>query len=62
MISKLAAAEASKAAGKSTKKPERPLHVVKLKRIPYGLFEKQLWEYFTQFGKVVRVRVARNVK
>ncbi|KAK5968228.1 RRM domain-containing protein [Trichostrongylus colubriformis] len=22
----------------------------------------QLWEYFTQFGKVVRVRVARNVK
>ncbi|KJH41712.1 hypothetical protein DICVIV_12306 [Dictyocaulus viviparus] len=41
---------------------EKEIHVMKIKRIPYGFFEKQLWEYFTQFGKVVRVRVARSVK
>ncbi|VDN28871.1 unnamed protein product [Cylicostephanus goldi] len=47
---------------KTPEKKEQSLHVVKIKRIPYGLFEKQLWEYFTQFGKVIRVRVARSVK
>ncbi|CAJ0597874.1 unnamed protein product [Cylicocyclus nassatus] len=47
---------------KPAEKKEQTLHVVKIKRIPYGLFEKQLWEYFTQFGKVIRVRVARSVK
>ncbi|VDL66706.1 unnamed protein product [Nippostrongylus brasiliensis] len=68
MISKsAAAAEATKSTGKDRKKKKnakkaKSLHVIKLKRIPYGLFEKQLWEYFTQFGKVVRVRVARSLK
>ncbi|KAE9417046.1 hypothetical protein Angca_003161, partial [Angiostrongylus cantonensis] len=44
------------------KKKDENLHVVKIKGIPYGFFEKQLWEYFTQFGKVVRVRVSRSLK
>ncbi|ETN68178.1 hypothetical protein RB195_009614 [Necator americanus] len=63
MISKLAASQNRNSDEKSPKpKKEKPLHVVKIKRIPYGLFEKQLWEYFTQFGKVIRVRVARSLK
>ncbi|VDM57701.1 unnamed protein product, partial [Angiostrongylus costaricensis] len=30
-------------------------------RIENDVFQ-QLWEYFTQFGKVVRVRVSRSLK
>ncbi|KAJ1365523.1 hypothetical protein KIN20_025883 [Parelaphostrongylus tenuis] len=43
-------------------KKKDEIHVVKIKRIPYGFFERQLWEYFTQFGRVKRVRVARSLK
>jgi nucleolar protein 15 len=28
--------------------------------LPYGFFEKEMLKYFTQFGKVVNVRVARS--
>ncbi|KAI3413555.1 hypothetical protein GPALN_011045 [Globodera pallida] len=37
-------------------------HVVRLRHIPYGFFEKELSGYFSQFGDVKRVRVVRNKK
>ncbi|KAL3090230.1 hypothetical protein niasHS_006682 [Heterodera schachtii] len=37
-------------------------HVVRLRHIPYGFFEKQIHGYFSQFGDVKRVRVMRNKK
>ena len=40
--------------------PERG--VVYLGRIPYGFFEKELRGYFSQFGKVTRLRLSRNKK
>ncbi|KAM3723528.1 MKI67 FHA domain-interacting nucleolar phosphoprotein-like [Dirofilaria immitis] len=33
-----------------------------IKHIPFGFFEKELLKYFSQFGTVRRVRVARNKK
>lgn len=36
--------------------------VVYLGRIPYGFFEEQMLEYFSQFGEVTRLRLARNKK
>ena len=36
--------------------------VLRLSHIPYGFFEKELYGYFSQFGKVLRVRVLRNKK
>ena len=31
-------------------------------RIPYGFFEEQLKQYFSQFGEVTRIRLSRNKK
>jgi len=35
---------------------------IKLSHIPYGFFEEQIASYFSQFGRVIRVRVARSIK
>lgn len=42
--------------------PDAPSACIKLSRIPYGFFEKELLKYFQQFGTVIRVRVPRNKK
>lgn len=34
--------------------------IICLKNIPYGFYEKQLSGFFSQYGKVERVRVIRN--
>jgi hypothetical protein len=34
--------------------------VVYLGHLPYGFFEEQLEDYFSQFGRVVNLRLARN--
>ncbi|CAI2347411.1 unnamed protein product [Caenorhabditis sp. 36 PRJEB53466] len=44
------------------KKAPKKLWVVKLQRIPYGFFERELLGYFRQFGNVLRIRVARSRK
>jgi len=36
--------------------------VVFLSHIPHGFYEKQMKEYFTQFGDVTRLRLSRNKK
>ncbi|CAB3403124.1 unnamed protein product [Caenorhabditis bovis] len=41
---------------------KRYLWVIKLSRIPFGFFERELLGYFRQFGTVIRVRVARSKK
>lgn len=45
---------------KVQKKQLKKIYVVKIKRIPFGFFEKELLGYFRQFGNVLRIRVARN--
>jgi nucleolar protein 15 len=35
---------------------------VVLSRIPHGFFEEQMREYFSQFGKVTKLRLSRNKK
>lgn len=35
---------------------------VKLSRIPYGFFEKEMWKYFSQFGRVQRLKLFRSKK
>uniref|UniRef100_A0A1I7T2G2 RRM domain-containing protein n=1 Tax=Caenorhabditis tropicalis TaxID=1561998 RepID=A0A1I7T2G2_9PELO len=47
---------------KVQKKPQKKIWVVKLQRIPFGFFEKELLGYFRQFGNVLRIRVARSRK
>ncbi|OUM63657.1 hypothetical protein PIROE2DRAFT_43237, partial [Piromyces sp. E2] len=36
--------------------------VIFLSHIPHGFYEKQMKEYFTQFGDVTRLRLSRNKK
>ncbi|KAI9216715.1 hypothetical protein BC828DRAFT_418671 [Blastocladiella britannica] len=36
--------------------------VVYLGRIPHGFYESEMLNYFTQFGKVTRIRLSRNKK
>ncbi|KAL0097672.1 hypothetical protein J3Q64DRAFT_1714715 [Phycomyces blakesleeanus] len=36
--------------------------VIYLGRIPHGFFEKEMKEYFSQFGEVTRLRLSRNKK
>uniref|UniRef100_A0A8C4T3D5 Nucleolar protein interacting with the FHA domain of MKI67 n=1 Tax=Erpetoichthys calabaricus TaxID=27687 RepID=A0A8C4T3D5_ERPCA len=38
------------------------VHVICLRRIPQGFYEKEIREYFSQFGKVVRLRLSRSKK
>ncbi|EGT52067.1 hypothetical protein CAEBREN_30127 [Caenorhabditis brenneri] len=47
---------------KVQKKPQKKIWVVKLQRIPFGFFERELLGYFRQFGNVLRIRVARSRK
>ncbi|XP_017058761.1 MKI67 FHA domain-interacting nucleolar phosphoprotein [Drosophila ficusphila] len=42
------------------KRPERGVVVVK--HLPHGFFEHQLRQYFRQFGRVLRVRLARSLR
>lgn len=49
--------------GPSTSAPSsEPSRVVYLGHIPHGFYEKQLKEYFSQFGKVTKVRLSRSKK
>lgn len=41
-----------------SKRPSRGLMMIKC--LPHGFFEEQLKDYFSQFGKVTRVRLARS--
>ncbi|CAL8088875.1 unnamed protein product [Orchesella dallaii] len=36
--------------------------IIMLKHIPHGFYEKEIKSYFSQFGKVLRVRVGRSQK
>ena len=36
--------------------------IVCLGRIPHGFFEPQIHAYFSQFGKIIRLRLSRNKK
>ncbi|XP_020814027.1 MKI67 FHA domain-interacting nucleolar phosphoprotein [Drosophila serrata] len=42
------------------KGPERGVIIVK--HLPHGFFEQQLRQYFRQFGRVLRVRLARSLR
>ncbi|KAG7669661.1 hypothetical protein Ndes2437B_g05845 [Nannochloris sp. 'desiccata'] len=41
---------------------DAPSNVVYIGHIPHGFYEKQMKEYFTQFGKVSKIRISRNKK
>lgn len=43
-------------------KKEKMSSVVKLKYIPHGFYEKQIFQFFSQFGTVRKVKVLRNRK
>jgi len=42
--------------------PKEAKGVVYLGHIPHGFFEPQMYKYFTQFGKVTRMRLSRSKK
>ncbi|PRW45663.1 MKI67 FHA domain-interacting nucleolar phospho [Chlorella sorokiniana] len=48
--------------GPSTSQQQQASKVVYLGHLPHGFYEKQLKEYFSQFGKVTKVRLSRNKK
>ncbi|KAH8382829.1 hypothetical protein KR009_005493 [Drosophila setifemur] len=48
----------SKGKPQKVKGPERGVVIVK--HLPHGFFEQQLRQYFRQFGRVLRVRLARS--
>ncbi|KAF5729432.1 RNA-binding (RRM/RBD/RNP motifs) family protein isoform 1 [Tripterygium wilfordii] len=41
---------------------EKGATVLYIGRIPHGFYEKEMEEYFNQFGKIRRLRIARNKK
>ena len=48
---------------KKTKKPRDPESLscfIALSNLPHGFFEEQIIKYFSQYGKVTKVRVRRN--
>ncbi|TMW42998.1 hypothetical protein DOY81_011920 [Sarcophaga bullata] len=51
---------------KINKKQQKPIKdprgVVFIKHLPHGFFEEQLKKYFSQFGNVTRVRLARSTR
>ncbi|OWZ71506.1 hypothetical protein AYX14_03092 [Cryptococcus neoformans] len=47
---------------KASKKKDDKKGTLYLGRIPHGFYEDQMKEYFSQFGDVTRVRLARNRK
>jgi len=58
-----AAAAASNKRGARKSIASTPEHgaVVYLGHIPYGFFERQMTEYFAQFGEVTRLRISRSM-
>ncbi|OJD31042.1 ribosomal biogenesis protein gar2 [Diplodia corticola] len=63
-LSKLPALPDSKKLAKQLKKvkEDNSTGVIYIGRVPHGFYEHQMKAYFTQFGEVKRVRVARNKK
>ncbi|KAH6656751.1 hypothetical protein BKA67DRAFT_552949 [Truncatella angustata] len=49
-------------AGKSGKGGSKVKAVVYIGRIPHGFYERQMQEYFGQFGDISRLRLSRNKK
>ena len=48
---------------KKAKKPRDPESLscfIALSNLPHGFFEEQIIKYFSQYGKVTKVRVRRN--
>ncbi|OII74034.1 uncharacterized protein cubi_02836 [Cryptosporidium ubiquitum] len=43
-------------------KVKRERAIVYVGHIPFGLFEPQLKEYFSQFGKILRIKLSRSKK
>lgn len=37
-------------------------NVIYVGHLPFGFFEDQIWMYFSQFGRILHVRVSRNPK
>jgi len=54
-INKIAAAE-------SASDPESTPGVVYMSRVPHGFYEPQMQAYFSQFGPITNIRLARNKK
>lgn len=50
----------SKAFKPSIKKRSQNRGIVYIGHLPHGFYEEQMQDYFKQFGKVTRVRVARS--
>ncbi|KAI9187930.1 nucleolar protein [Blastocladiella emersonii ATCC 22665] len=48
--------------GKKAAAAKEPRGVVFLGRIPHGFYEEEMVNYFSQFGKVTRLRLSRNKK
>lgn len=48
--------------GKKKNVNQRKRGVVYIKHLPHGFYEEQLRDYFSQFGAVTRVRLARSMK
>ncbi|KAK5127501.1 hypothetical protein LTR85_006840 [Meristemomyces frigidus] len=46
----------------TTADPERTPGVIYVGRIPHGFFEHQMRAYFSQFGDILHIRLARNKK
>ncbi|KAF8978433.1 MKI67 FHA domain-interacting nucleolar phosphoprotein [Entomortierella lignicola] len=59
---KAAAALKKKLGALGQPKDKTTTGVVYLGRIPHGFYEEQMKAYFTQFGKVLRLRLSRNKK
>ncbi|KAG0001397.1 MKI67 FHA domain-interacting nucleolar phosphoprotein [Entomortierella chlamydospora] len=57
-----AAAAIKKIGALGQPKDKNTTGVVYLGRIPHGFYEEQMKAYFTQFGKVLRLRLSRNKK
>ncbi|KAF7458578.1 MKI67 FHA domain-interacting nucleolar phosphoprotein [Cryptosporidium felis] len=43
-------------------KPRREKGIVYVGHLPFGLFEPQLKKYFSQFGKILRIKLSRSKK
>lgn len=52
----------SKIAKSSASDPESTPGVVYISRIPHGFYEPQMQAYFSQFGPIANIRLARNKK
>lgn len=44
----------------AAKKAKDKRGLILIRNLPHGFFEEQLKEYFSQFGKVTRIRLARS--